>query len=134
MKSRETVLKPKRFIVAEKARKVSDLEGMIREFEGMATELDRQIATEEERTGVKDPLHFSYSTFAKAAAQRREKLLASVADLRAQMDQAAADHAAALEELRLLEAEETREAAERQAAIRPDRAQIMSAATSARMG
>ncbi len=119
MKSRESLLKPKRFNVTEKARKLSDLEGMVREFEGMAAELDRQILTEEERTGVKDPQHFSYSTFAKAAAQRREKLLASVADLRAQMDQAAADHAAAVEELRLLETDESRDNGERTSSAVP---------------
>ena len=67
MKARESALRLKRFEADEMARKVADLEHMIREFEGMASDLDRQIRAEEERTGVKDPAHFAYSTFAKSA-------------------------------------------------------------------
>ena len=60
-----------RFEVAEKARKIASLEGTIRDFEIMASDLSRQIANEEDRTGIRDQAHFAYSTFAKAAAQRR---------------------------------------------------------------
>lgn len=74
-----------RFEAREKARKVSDLEAMIREFETMTMDLDRQIATEEERTGVRDLKHFAYSTFAKAARHRRENLQISVDDLKAKL-------------------------------------------------
>lgn len=88
MKSRDAALRLKRFDAEEKRRKVADLESMIREFEQMASDLDRQIATEEERTGVKDDKHFAYSTFARAAAQRRDNLKTSVADLRAKLDAA----------------------------------------------
>ena len=88
MKSRETALRLKRFDVQEKARKVQGLEQMIREFESMAVDLERQIQSEEDRTGVKDPTHFAYSTFAKAAGLRRDKLKASIDDLRAKLDAA----------------------------------------------
>ena len=76
MKARESALKLKRFEADEKGRKVQELEHMIREFETMASDLDRQIQAEEDRTGVKDQTHFAYSTFAKSAAQRRNNLLA----------------------------------------------------------
>ena len=82
MKSRETALKLKRFEVDEKARKVGDLVQMIREFETIAADLDRQIHAEEERTGVREPSHFAYSTFAKSAGHRRDNLRASIAELR----------------------------------------------------
>ncbi len=88
MKSRETAIRAKRFEVDEKARKAADLEHMIREFENMAADLTRQINAEEDRTGVKDPAHFAYSTFAKSANQRRENLLASAAELRAKFEAA----------------------------------------------
>jgi hypothetical protein len=88
MKSRETALRLKRFEAQEKARKVRGLEQMIRDFEGMATDLDRQVQAEEERTGVKDASHFNYSTFAKAARQRRDKLRASIEDLKSQLEAA----------------------------------------------
>ena len=109
MKSRDSALRAKRFEVAEKARKAEDLQSMTRDFENMAGDLERQIHAEEERTGVRDALHFSYSTFAKAAALRRDKLLVSVADLKAQLDEAMAAHDAAREALTALEADEARD-------------------------
>ena len=100
MKSRETALRLKRFEADEKARKANDLEQMIREFENMATDLERQIAAEEDRTGVRDPAHFSYSTFAKSASQRRDNLRASVAELREKLKAAQQERDEAAEELR----------------------------------
>ncbi len=88
MKSRETALRLKRFEAQEKARKVRGLEQMIRDFEVMAVDLERQVNAEEERTGVKDAGHFNYSTFAKAASQRRDKLRASIDDLKQQLEAA----------------------------------------------
>ena len=72
----------KRREVEEKSRKVEDLERIIREFDQMASDLERQIQLEEDRTGVRDRAHFSYSTFAKAAAQRRDNLRQSTEGLR----------------------------------------------------
>lgn len=68
--------------VDEKSRKVEDLERIIREFDQMALDLERQIQLEEDRTGIRDRAHFSYSTFAKAAAQRRDNLKTSTDGLR----------------------------------------------------
>jgi flagellar export protein FliJ len=102
-------LRIKRFEAAEKARKVASLETMIRDFEHMAADLARQIAAEEERTNIKDAAHFAYSTFAKAASQRRSNLLTSVADLREQLDVARREHDEAALELRKLEPVESRD-------------------------
>ena len=99
MKSRDSALKLKRFEAEEKRRKVADIESMIHEFEQMAADLERQIATEEERTGVRNEAHFAYSTFARAAAQRRDNLRTSVADLREKLEQAVAVRDAAVAEL-----------------------------------
>lgn len=88
MKARDSVLRLRRFAAEEAVRKVSDLEQMIREFQNIALDLDRQIASEEDRTGVRDRNHFAYSTFAKAAAQRRENLQTSIGDLEAKLDAA----------------------------------------------
>jgi hypothetical protein len=88
MKSRETSFRLKRFEAEEKRRKVADLEHMIREFEHMASELDRQVQSEEDRTGIKDRGHFAYSTLAKAAAQRRDNLRASVSNLQMKLEAA----------------------------------------------
>lgn len=109
MKPRDSALRAKRFEAAEKARKVASLEAMIRDFETMVSELSRQIAAEEERTSIKDPAHFAYSTFAKAAAQRRGNLGASVADLKMKLDVAKRDHEDAASELTKLEPADDRD-------------------------
>jgi len=109
MKPRDTALRLKRFEASEKARKVTSIETMIFDFEQMAADLARQIAAEEERTGVRDAAHFAYSTFAKAAGLRRAKLLTSVADLRVKFDAAKEEHEHAVTELRKLEPIESRD-------------------------
>ncbi len=86
MKARETNAQIKRFEAAEHTRKVANLESMIRDFQIMAADLDRQIQAEEDRTGVRDRSHFAYSTYAKSAAQRRDNLRASAAELTAKLE------------------------------------------------
>ena len=78
MKSRESVLRLKRFQVQEKARQVAQIETMISQFSNMASDLDSQIAYEEKKAGIDDINHFAYPTFAKAARLRRENLQTSV--------------------------------------------------------
>jgi hypothetical protein len=99
MKARESALRLKRFEADEKARKVADLEHMINEFEGMAQDLDRQIAAEEARTGIKDPAHFAYSTFAKSASQRRDNLRTSAEGLKAKLEAAQRERDEAVEQV-----------------------------------
>jgi flagellar FliJ protein len=103
MKPRDAALRVKRFEVSAKARTVVSMESMIGDFERMANDLARQIAAEEERTGIKDTSHFAYSTFAKAASLRRTNLLNSVADLRAKLDAAKREHEEMANELSKLE-------------------------------
>ena len=88
MKSREAVVRLKRFQVDEKRRQVGQIETMIAEFERMSRDLDDQIAAEEKRTGITDTAHFAYSTFAKSAMVRRDNLLASAQELRGQLGNA----------------------------------------------
>jgi chromosome segregation ATPase len=109
MKARETALRLKRFEMDEKARKVADLEQMIREFETIASDLDRQIQAEEDRTGVKDRKHFAYSTFAKSAAQRCDNLRASIAGLRVRLEAAQRDLDEAAQQLTRAPSEQPRE-------------------------
>jgi flagellar FliJ protein len=111
MKPRDSAVRAKRFEVAEKARKVASLEGTIRDFENLASELARQVANEEDRTGIRDQAHFAYSTFAKAAAQRRVNLLTSVDDLKEQLEAARHDYEEAALALKRLELPEERERA-----------------------
>ena len=109
MKSRDGVIRLKRFEVDEKRRKVADIESMIAEFNDMAVDLDRQIAVEQERAGVSDVNHYAYPTFAKAAMQRRDNLAVSVAGLEAKLSAAKGELEEAEEELRKIEALQGRE-------------------------
>jgi flagellar protein FliJ len=110
MKTRDAVSRLKRFEVEEKRRKVVEIETMIGDFGQMAQDLDRQIAIEQERAGVSDTNHYAYPTFAKAAIQRRDNLLASAADLEAKLMSARATLAEAFEELKKIELLEERDA------------------------
>ena len=81
MKSRENLVRLKRFQVNEKRRQLMQLDMMIAEFDRMASELEIQIAAEEKKAGITDINHFAYPTFAKAARQRRDNLKNSQNDL-----------------------------------------------------
>src|SRR6516164_8995908 len=85
MKSRDTLIRLKKFQVDEKRRKVMQIEGMIAEFDRMAADLDREILAEQERAGIHDPAHYAYPTYAKAAIARRDNLKHSADELRAQL-------------------------------------------------
>ena len=103
MKSRETLIRLKKFQVDERRRKVAQIEGMIAEFERMAGDLDREIKTEQDRAGIHDPGHFAYPTYAKAAMQRRENLQRSADDLKIQLETATGALAEAFEEMKKIE-------------------------------
>ena len=103
MKSRETLIRLKRFQVDEKRRKVAQIEAMIAEFERMIADLEREIRSEQERAGIHDPGHFAYPTYAKAAISRRENLKRSADELKVQLDDAKAALQGAYEELKKVE-------------------------------
>jgi flagellar protein FliJ len=103
MKSRETLIRLKKFQVDEKRRKVAQIEAMIAEFDRMAADLDREIKVEQDRAGIHDPSHFAYPTYAKAAITRRENLKRSTGELRTQLDEAQAALGEAFEELKKVE-------------------------------
>jgi flagellar protein FliJ len=119
MKSRETLIRLKKFQVDEKRRRVAQIESMIADFERMATDLEREIKTEQDRAGIHDPAHFAYPTYAKAAMQRRENLSRSAEELKVQLDGAKEALAEAFEELKkvelLDERDQNRERAEEEA-------------------
>jgi flagellar export protein FliJ len=104
MKSRDGLIRLKRFHVEEKRRQVAQIETMIAEFERMAKDLDDQILAEQQRSGIHDINHFAYPTFAKAAIQRRDNLLASAGELKQQLAGARAEYDAAVEEMEKIQA------------------------------
>lgn len=99
MKSRDSLVRLKRFQAEEKRRRVAQIEAMIAEFSRMASDLDREIAAEEQKSGIADLAHFAYSTYARAARGRRDNLSQSAGELCQQLDEARAAHEEALEEV-----------------------------------
>lgn len=84
MKPRESMVRLKMFQVRGKRREIAQLEMMIVEFERMVLELEAQIIHEERKSGNNDIHHFAYSSFARAARQRRDNLINSIRDLQLQ--------------------------------------------------
>src|ERR1041384_1529045 len=115
MKSRETLIRLKKFQVDEKRRKVAQIEAMIAEFDRIAGDLDREIKVEQYRAGIHDPAHFAYPTYAKAAITRRENLKRSADELKAQLDDAKAVLGEAFEELKKVEMLDERDQARERA-------------------
>jgi flagellar export protein FliJ len=109
MKSRDTLIRLKRFQFEEKRRRVRQIELMVGEFARMSAELDREIVNEEKRAGIADPRHFAYPTYARAASSRRDNLKSSIAELMAQLDEARAAQDDAQAELVKVEAIEGRD-------------------------
>ncbi len=88
MKSRDSLVRLKRFQVDEKRRRVAQIESMAADFLRIAADLDREIVNEEQKAGIADPLHFAYPTYARAARARRENLVRSAAELKEQLSDA----------------------------------------------
>ena len=109
MKTRDSLIRLKRFQVDDKRRQLVQIETMVAEFNRMADELDDQIKSEQERVGITDVTHFAYPTFAKAAATRRDNLRNSAHELDDQLQRAQDELSEAIEELKKFEQLEERD-------------------------
>jgi flagellar FliJ protein len=103
MKSRETLIRLRKFQVDEKRRRVAQIESMVADFDRMAGDLEREITSEQDRAGIHDPTHFAYPTYAKAATVRRDNLKRSADELKGQLEDARMALAEAFEELKKVE-------------------------------
>jgi len=103
MKSRETLIRLKKFRIDDRRRRVAQIESMISEFERISSDLERDIKIEQDRSGIHDPGHFAYPTYARAAIQRRDNLKRSADDLKIQLEDAKASLSEAFEEMKKVE-------------------------------
>lgn len=120
MKSRDSLVRLKRFHVEERRRRLAQIESMINEFARMATDLDREIALEEQRAGISDLTHFAYPTYARAARVRRDNLVRSSNELRVQLDDAKSGLDDALADLGKIQSLEGRDKSVERAADLPE--------------
>jgi hypothetical protein len=97
MKFNRAILR--RFKVNNAMCKVTELERTICELNRAGSALETQIENEESQTRVSDPADCAYSTFAKAARERRDRLRATVHRLKAELEAAGARRGAILKQL-----------------------------------
>jgi flagellar export protein FliJ len=109
MKSRESLIRLKKFQVDDKRRQVNQIEVMIGEYMRMVGDLDEQIVAEQNRVGIHDVAHYAYPTFARAAMQRRDNLKVSIRELEGNLERARDELAAAVEDLKKIELLEERD-------------------------
>ena len=112
MKSRDSLIRLKRFQVDDHRRRIAKIELMINEFSRMVVELDREITTEESKSGITDPAHFAYPTYARSARSRRDNLKQSVEELNGQITEVRAKLDIAIQDLQKAEALDGRERGE----------------------
>jgi hypothetical protein len=74
--------------VADLKRRIPILKRLIADCDRLAADLDQEVRNEEHRVKVHDPADFAYSTYAKAAASRRDNLRRSADELRAHLAKA----------------------------------------------
>ncbi len=121
VKSRDHLIRLKRFQVDERRRRVAQIESMIADFARMVVDLDREITSEEQRSGISDPNHYAYPTFARAAVTRRDNLKRSSDELKDQLDEAKGLLGDAQDELKKVESLDGRDKMPAMEASRPDR-------------
>src|SRR3979490_103951 len=115
MKSRETLIRLKKFQVDEKRRRVAQIESMIADFQRMSVDLEREIHSEQERAGINDPTHFASPTYATPPPRRRENLARPADELRIQLEDAKSLLGEAFEELKKVELLDERDQARERA-------------------
>lgn len=81
----ERLRRIKEFEFNQSLLRAHQIETMISEFDRICIDLGRQIEAEETRSRINDPAHFAYSTYAKAARERRSKLQRSADSLRIEL-------------------------------------------------
>ena len=74
--------------VADLKRRIPILKRLIADCDHLAADLDQDVRNEEHRVRIHDPANSAYSTYARAAALRRDNLRRSAAELRVHLAKA----------------------------------------------
>ncbi|MBL1422229.1 MAG: flagellar FliJ family protein [Alphaproteobacteria bacterium] len=109
MKSRQSLIRLRRFQVEEKQRQVNEIEMMMRDLQQKQFDLHEQVRFEQERAGITDVTHYAYPTFAKSAKDRADNIQVTIDGLQSQYDLAKSDLAESFEELKRVELLEEKE-------------------------
>jgi flagellar FliJ protein len=88
----ERLKRARRVGIGDTHQRIAQMKATVADFDRTANELEGWIRAEQNRTGIQDPAHLAYSTFAIAMTRRRdalkrsrETLTRSIDDLKRQL-------------------------------------------------
>jgi len=103
MKGLPTLIRVRQWELEEKRRKLADLEGLAAQLTEAIARLDDEVKMEQGIAGSSLEVNFAYAPFAQAAIERRRTLLASLEDVKHQIDAASEEVTMAYQELKKYE-------------------------------
>ena len=108
MKSLDSQIRHKSFLLDACKRRIGQLEGMIAELKRQSSELKQDLDLEHSRTKISDANHFAYSPLARSLTQRHDNLNRSIRELDAKLENAKAEASEAIDNLNELLQERAR--------------------------
>jgi flagellar export protein FliJ len=103
MKGLPTLIRVRQWELEEKRRKLADLEGLAAQLDEAIARLDDEVRMEQGIAGASTEVNFAYAPYAQAAIERRRTLVASLQDVRQQIEAAREEVAMAFQELKKYE-------------------------------
>jgi flagellar export protein FliJ len=103
MKGLPTLIRVRQWELEEKRRKLADLEGLAAQLDEAIQRLDDEVKMEQGIAGASHEVNFAYAPYAQAAIERRRTLLASLDDVKQQIEAAHEEVTIAYQELKKYE-------------------------------
>jgi flagellar export protein FliJ len=103
MKGLPTLIRVRQWELEERRRKLADLEGLAAQLDEAIARLDDEVKMEQSVVQSSLEVNFAYAPYAAAAIERRRTLLASLADVRTQIEEASQEVTIAYQELKKYE-------------------------------
>jgi flagellar export protein FliJ len=103
MKGLPTLIRVRQWELEEKRRKLADLEGLAAQLDEAIARLDDEVKMEQGIVQSSEEVNFAYAPYAAAAIERRRTLVASLEDVRQQVDAASQEVTIAYQELKKYE-------------------------------
>jgi len=103
MKGLPTLIRVRQWELEEKRRKLADLEGLAAQLDEAIQRLDDEVKMEQGIAQSSLEVNFAYAPYAQAAIERRRTLLASLDDVKQQIEAAHEEVTMAYQELKKYE-------------------------------
>lgn len=107
MKGLPTLIRVRKWELEEKRRRLTDLEGLADQLDGMISRLEEEVRLEQEIARGNEEVTYSYGSYAQTTIDRRRKLEASLDDVKKQIEAAKEEVTSAYQELKKYEVAQT---------------------------